>query len=134
LIGIDTNVLVRYITADDAEQAAIASKYLDQNCTQEQPGYINRIVQCELVWVLDKAYRYSSEQIAVALESIFRTRQFFIEDYEAALAALRQYRLGKADYADALIGYSNKSAGCSVTATFDRKAAKLAVFEEVVES
>lgn len=131
MIGIDTNVLVRFITADDAEQSMLASKYLDHNCSQEQPGYINRIVQCELVWVLSRAYKYKRIQIASVLEMLFRTRQFFIEDHEASLVALRQYRLGKADYADALIAYSNRAAGCRVTATFDSKASKLDVFEAI---
>ncbi len=133
MIGVDTNVLVRYLTLDDAQQSAIASKFLDQHCTEEQPGYINRIVQCELVWVLGRAYKYSRKQIAYALEMIFRTRQFRIEDHEAALGALRLYRQGKADYADALMGFSNRSAGCTTTVTFDRNASKLDLFKHPEE-
>jgi len=129
VIGIDTNILVRYLTHDDEQQSEIASNYLKQHCSPEQPAFINRIVQCELVWVLGRAYKYNREQIAYALEMIFRTRQFHIEDHEAALAALRIYRQGKADYADALIGLSNKAAGCTTTVTFDRNATRLDVFE-----
>jgi len=131
VIGIDTNVLVRYLTRDDEQQSEIALDYLTHRCTPDQPGYINRIVQCELVWVLGRAYQYSREQISGALEMIFRTRQFLIEDQETALAALRAYRQGKADYADAFIGFANKAAGCDSTVTFDRSAARLGVFEHL---
>lgn len=133
MIGIDTNILLRYITRDDDQQSRIASDYLTRQCTIEQPGFINRIVQCELVWVLDSAYHYSREQIAMTLEMLFRTRQLVVENQEAALAALRAYRQGKADYADALVGFSNKSAGCEVTVTFDKQASRLSVFEKLEE-
>lgn len=131
MIGIDTNVLVRYLTRDDEQQSEIAHNYLMSECTVEQPAFINRVVQCEVVWVLERAYRYTREQIAHALEMIFRTRQFQVEDQEAALAALRLYRQGKADFADALIGAGNKTAGCEVTVTFDRKAAELDTFKKI---
>ena len=63
---------------------------------------------------------------------IFRTRQFQVEDQEAALSALRLFRQGKADYADALMGVGNKSAGCEFTMTFDRKASRLGMFQNLV--
>lgn len=129
MIGIDTNVLVRYLTRDDERQAEIAHHYLTQECTAEEPAFINRVVQCEVIWVLERAYKYSREQIAHAFEMIFRTRQFQVEDQEFALAALRLYRQGKADYADALIGVVNKAAGCDMTVTFDKKASKLESFQ-----
>ena len=129
MIGIDTNVLVRYLTRDDEQQSEIAHRYLTNECTAEQPAFINRIVQCEVIWVLERAYHYSREQIAQAMEMIFRTRQFQVEDQESALAALRFYRQGKADYADALIGAGNKTAGCDATVTFDKKASQLDTFQ-----
>lgn len=131
MIGIDTNILVRYLTRDDEQQSEIAHNYLMNEFTIE-PAFINRIVQCEVVWVLERAYHYSREQIAHALEMIFRTRQFQVEDQEAALTALRLYRQSKADYADALIGVSNKVAGCELTITFDKKASKLDVFRDLI--
>lgn len=129
MIGIDTNVLVRYLTRDDERQSEIAHNYLMNQCTVEQPAFINRVVQCEVVWVLERAYRYTREQIAHALEMIFRTRQFQVEDQESALGALRLYRQGKADYADALIGAGNKMTGCDTTVTFDKKASQLDSFQ-----
>jgi len=58
-------------------------------------AFINRIVQCEMVWVLERAYQYNREQIAHALDMVFRTRQFQVEDRQAALSALRHFRQGK---------------------------------------
>jgi len=132
MIGIDTNVLIHYLRRDDEQQSKIALNFLTKECSVEHPAFINRIVQCEIVWVLERAYKYSREQIAHALEMIFRTRQFQVEDQEAALSALRFFRQGKADYADALMGVSNKSAGCEFTMTFDRKASRLGMFHNLV--
>ena len=129
MIGVDTNVLIRYLTRDDERQSKIAHNSLTKECTTEQSAFINRIVQCEVVWVLERAYQYNREQIAHALEMVFRTRQFQVEDRQAALSALRHFRQGKADYADALIGAGNKAAGCHITMTFDKKASRLEMFQ-----
>jgi len=131
MIGIDTNVLVRYLTRDDERQASIAHRFLTGQCSVERPAFINRIVQCEVAWVLERAYGYPRAQIAQAMEMVFRTRQFQIEDQAAALAALRIYRQGKADFADALIAAGNRSAGCETTVTFDHKASRVEGFRSL---
>jgi predicted nucleic-acid-binding protein len=131
LIGLDTNVLVRYLVQDDADQADAAGKLIDRHCSKEEPGRISLVVLCELVWVLSRAYRYSAAQIAGTLESLLQTAELEIEDAETAWAALRLYRLENAGYADAVIGLRNRRAGCEVTATFDAAAAKLATFSDV---
>ena len=61
MTGIDTNVLVRYITRDHPEQHAAAKRHLESNCTQETPGYVNVIILCELAWVLTTAYDASQK-------------------------------------------------------------------------
>ena len=131
MIGLDTNVLVRFLTRDDEAQARLAGDLIRSRCSVEHPGFISRVVQCELVWVLESAYDYSREQIASTLDRIFRTRQFLIEDAPVAMLALRAYRQDGVDYADALIGFGNRRTGCDETATFDRRAAKLAVFQRL---
>ncbi|HGG58553.1 MAG TPA: PIN domain-containing protein [Gammaproteobacteria bacterium] len=128
MIGIDTNVLVRYLTRDDPLQAEMAREFLLNACTPEEPGVIDRVVLCELVWVLERSYGYSRSQITQTLEKLFRTRQLVIENPGAAMSALRLYRQGRTDYADALIGVGNRLTGCENTVTFDRKAAKLDEF------
>jgi len=126
--GLDTNVLVRYVTQDDAAQAQKATKCITSACTANDPCQIDRIVLCELVWVLEPGYGYSRDQIGEFMESLLHTRQFEFKSRDASLAALRHYRQGKADFADALIGAANRNTGCETTFTFDRKAAGLERF------
>ena len=126
--GLDTNVLVRYVVQDDAVQARKATKCITTACTSNDPCQIDRVVLCELVWVLESGYGYSHDQIAEFMESLLHTRQFEFESRDAALAALRHYRRGKVDFADALIGTANRNTGCKTTFTFDRKAAGLETF------
>ncbi len=126
--GLDTNVLVRYVTQDDAAQAKKAGKCITSACTANDPCQIERAVLCDLVWVLESGYGYARSQIGEFMDSLLHTRQFEFESRDAALAALRHYRQGKADFADALIGAVNRNSGCKTTFTFDRKAAGLETF------
>ncbi len=122
--GLDTNVLMRHLTQDDIAQARLASRFIAAECTREEPCFINRVVLCEMVWVLESAYEYSRESISEALERVLRTHQFSVEDMGAAWSALRRYRSGVADFADCLIGETNREAGCAETITLDKKAAR----------
>ncbi len=131
--ALDTNVLVRYLTQDDPIQSAAAASYIQEYCTREHPGYINRIVMCELVWVLEGAYGYEKTQIADVLEKILQTGELIVEDSDAVWQSLDGYRKGKADFADLLLGRLNKSSGCHITATFDKKAGKLEYFELITD-
>lgn len=126
--GIDTNILVRYIIQDDQKQSALATHLLEKNCTIDEPAYINKIVLCELVWVLETAYGYARQDIAKVIEKILMIRQFQIDDPEIAWQSLRGYANEGADFADNYIGYINYSKGCSKTFTFDKKAARLHTF------
>jgi predicted nucleic-acid-binding protein len=125
MTGLDTNVLVRYIVRDDAAQAQAAARFLREHCTPESPGWVNRVVCCELVWVLQRSYGYSREQIGEVLERLLRTRQLSVEDLPAAWKALAAYRSSKGDFADALLAATNRESGCTETVTFDRTAGSL---------
>lgn len=126
--GIDTNVLVRYIVQDDLKQSMLATKFLEKNCTVDQPGFISHIVLAELVWVLRRAYGYSKEQICDIVEKVLGTAEFEIESSMIAWEALHNFRQSKVDYADCLLGLAAISAGCKATATFDKNAGKQAAF------
>ncbi len=128
MIGLDTNVLVRYLVQDDPGQSRKASQLISRECTRETPGFISRIALCELVWVLESAYGYSKETIAGVLEKVLRTSQFQVEDVQAAWTAFRLYRKGKADFADCLLGTVNHHHGCDRTVTFDQQAGRLEGF------
>lgn len=129
MIGLDTNILIRHLTQDDPAQARKASYFIKHSCTQELPGYINRIVLCELVWVLESAYKYPRESLVAVLDQLFRTSQFVIEDLPEAWIALRLYGKGAADFADCLLGVINRRLGCERTVTFDRDAGRIEGFD-----
>jgi predicted nucleic-acid-binding protein len=123
--GLDTNVLVRYIVEDEPEQAALASELIEGQCDVDNPGFINLVVICELVWVLQKAYKSTREQIGAVLMNLLLTESFLIEYHDVAWQAYYDYNEGNADYADCLISRLNHALSCSTTYTFDTKASKL---------
>ena len=120
MIGLDTNVLVRYLTHDDAVQYEKAAAFIEAAVERGEQFLINMTVLCELVWVLGSVYRYSREEIAGALEQVLATSQFDIERLDDARRALSDFRATKADFSDALVGRINRSLGASHTVTFDR--------------
>jgi predicted nucleic-acid-binding protein len=124
MIGIDTNVLVRYVVQDDARQAAVANQFIETTLSDEEPGWIAWVVLCEFVWVLEAAYGYARNAIAPTLQRLFEVDRFRVEAPALAWRALDEYRSG-ADFSGALIALANEAEGCAYTATFDRSAARL---------
>jgi predicted nucleic-acid-binding protein len=120
MIGLDTNVLLRYLTHDDPAQFAKAAASIDAATNRGEQLLVNTAVLCELVWVLGSAYNHSRQEIAAALEQMFATAQFDIERRDEARQALVDFRTTKADFSDALIGRINRSMGAKHTVTFDR--------------
>lgn len=123
MIGLDSNVLVRYIVQDDLEQASAASRLIEGQCTDRSPGYVNLVVLVELVWVLTRAYGYGQADVTRVVLQLLRTTELDIEDSDAVWAALREFEVGTADFADYVIARRNHDAGCRWTYTFDRQAA-----------
>ena len=124
MIGLDTNVLVRYITQDDPQQSEVANHLIETRCSRSNPGHIGQIVLCELVWVLRRAYGYDKEQLLGLLDQLLVTAELDIENEQLARRALSAWRDGAADYSDYLIALSNQADGCEVTYSFDRKLAR----------
>lgn len=112
-------MLVRYLVQDDPEQAGLATQLIEGQCSRQSPGRISLVVLCELAWVLLGAYRYPKKSVVAALGQLLITAELEVENEEAARLSLDAYRNGAADFADYVIGYSNKKAGCDVTYTFD---------------
>jgi predicted nucleic-acid-binding protein len=118
MIGLDTNILVRYLTRDDEPQWRQAADLIQQN----QPCFIANIVLCELVWVLKGTnYRFPKEEIIQALEAMLHSAAFEFENRSTVAQALQRYKQGKADFSDYLIGATSRQAGCTETASFDSK-------------
>lgn len=125
MIGIDTNVLVRYITRDEPGQYRAAKAFLESHCTRETPGFVNAIVLCELVWILTDAYDASRDDVVRVIDQLLRTRQLQIERRDQVRTALDAYQKHSAGFADCLLGQINLHAGCAETVTFDQNASTI---------
>ena len=123
MIGLDTNVLVRYIMQDDGQQAALATE-LVESLTPEDPGFVSLITVVELYWVLGTSYALSRAQIGSALDALIRSRQLRVEQSEQVVRALRVYGASSADLPDCLIERVAKAAGCDRVMSFDVGACK----------
>lgn len=131
MIGLDTNVLVRYIVQDDPAQSKAATRLIESRCQPEEPGFVSLLVLAELSWVLDRAYGYGREQIIQVMEALLLTTELRVERMDIVRAALREFVSGTADFADGLIAVGNIANGCQTTFTFDKRASKLAAFTQV---
>ena len=124
MIGIDTNVLVRYITQDDELQSGIATEFIENYCSNGNKIFVNHIVICELVWVLQKCYKLSKPKTINVVEHILQISQFNIENVQIIWQALADYKKGPADFADYVVGRTNTFNNCDETVTFDQKVSK----------
>ena len=125
MIGLDTNVLVRYLAQDDRIQSPLATRFLEGVLSLEEPGFVSTVVLAELVWVLESNYQLGREQLATLLDTLLRAQQLKFQDPDCANQALRDFRASKADYVDCLIQRLGSGAGCSHTMTFDRAASRI---------
>ncbi len=123
MIGLDTNVLVRYIMQDDAKQSLKATTLLE-SLSVDDPGFVSLVSVVELGWVLSSSYELDREQVARALELLLRARTVVVDRADEVTKALRVFKATSADFADCLIERTAASAGCSRTMTFDVGAAK----------
>ena len=129
MIGLDSNILVRYFTQDDPVQAALATALLENHLSEVEPGFVSVVALVETVWVLDRHYRFTREQISIAIEALLQADVLVVENEAAALTALAVLREHRGDFADALIGALCAQAGCTRVYTFDRRALRLPGFE-----
>lgn len=129
--GIDTNVLVRLVTRDDADQFRRVREFLEARFEEADPVFVNVIVLCETVWVLRSSYGISRREIAAALDQLLGVAGLMIEDRDQVAAAVDAYRRGPGDFADYLLGERNRGAGCVSTATLDRRLKSASAFQLV---
>ena len=121
MIGLDTNIVVRYLTHDDPAQTAAAVRVMD-SLSSDTPGFLSLIVIVELVWVLEVSYRFKKNEIEQVLETLLRSKELVIERAEVVFQALRRFSASRADFADCLIERYGHAAECQYTVTFDRNA------------
>lgn len=131
MIGLDTNVLVRYLIQDDPGQTSLVNDFIEQRLSINTPGIISHIVLCELGWVLSRAYHYTREQVAETLNAILTCQEFQVESADLAILAWQDYMQGNADFSDYLIGRTHQHLGAEYTVIFDRKAGKSTTFKQL---
>jgi predicted nucleic-acid-binding protein len=119
VIALDTNVLVRFLVEDDAEQTARVRKLLQQAIDSSSSCYVSDIVMCEIVWVLERSYKLRRAEISQALGRVLRARHLAFTSFERLVRALEAYDDGRGDFADYLIREHAKTSGCQTVATFD---------------
>jgi predicted nucleic-acid-binding protein len=124
MIGLDTNVLVRYITQDDKRQAGLANSLIE-SLDDASPGFVTLVTVVELSWVLESAYNFTRQQFAEVMQTLMTVDTIKLDRAAVVASAVRVYAGSKADFSDCLIERLSASAGCEQTMTFDRAAAKM---------
>src|SRR5580700_7750262 len=100
MIGLDSNILVRYLTQDDPVQAAQATRLIEDRLTEDDPGFISIVAMAETVWVLDRHYRFGSGQIAEAIERMLQADTLIVEDEQEVFEAMVALREGRGEFGD----------------------------------
>jgi len=131
MLGVDTNVLVRYLVRDDQAQYERARRMIKREVSAGESVLVSLLVLLETEWVLRSRYELAKPEIVAVLSALLETSELAIEDEPCVEQALYSWKDSAADFADCLIGARNRRLGCGATATFDGKALKLAGFAEV---
>jgi predicted nucleic-acid-binding protein len=131
MLGVDTNVLVRYLTRDDQPQYEKARRLIDREVNKGEPVLVSLLVLLETEWVLRSRYELEKSEIVAAFSALLDTADLTFEDEPSIERAVYSWKDAAADFADCLIEARNRRLGCRATATFDGKALKLAGFVSV---
>ena len=124
MTSLDTNVIVRYLVGDDAEQAEAARALLDR-LTPDDPGFICREVVMEMAWVLERSYGFSRARVAEALMDLTASDSILVENPDDVAAAAHRYRQGGAGFSDLMVLSAAERAGATPLYTFDRRLARM---------
>jgi predicted nucleic-acid-binding protein len=129
MIGLDTNVLVRYFAQDDPEQSGKAADLIEHRLSERDPGFISVVAIVETVWVLQRAYGLDNPAVAAVIERTLQADTLVVENEQDVFTAMVALKEGQGSFPDALIGALGAKAGCITTVTFDRRAARLSGFD-----
>jgi len=132
MIGLDTNVILRYLLQDDPTQTRQVNQIFESQLSESKPGFINLATVLEVVWVLRSLLKQTPAQIAKQIESLLTSDSLEVQNEQQVFEAAFALKRGTGEFEDALIGALNSWSGCSHTLTFDRGAARLPYFKEIV--
>jgi predicted nucleic-acid-binding protein len=125
MIGLDTNVIVRYLTQDDPRQGELANKMISKSSSQGELLWISQITLCETIWVLERSYKISKEEVINILNILLQTQELVFENHDIVWQALQDFQTCQTvGFVDCLIGRQNISNGCTFAYTFDKDAVK----------
>jgi predicted nucleic-acid-binding protein len=125
MLGLDTNVVMRLLVSDDAEQTRRARKLIEQSLAREEPVLVSLLVLIESEWVLRSSYGFKRDEVLNMFRALLEARELSFEDEPAVEEALFYWKDSACEFADCLIAAHNRQLGCRATATFDAKAARL---------
>jgi predicted nucleic-acid-binding protein len=128
MIGLDTNILVRYLVQDDPIQSPKAREIIERRLTEDSPGFVSIVAMVETVWVLERAYGLANREIAAVVERMLQTEVLVVENEQEVFTAMVALKQGRGTFADGLIAELGTRAGCVRTLTFDQKAVRLRGF------
>ena len=129
MIGLDTNVVVRYLAQDDPIQSPKATEIIERRLTTDNPGFVSIVAMVETVWVLDRAYGLPKHEIAAAVERMLQTEVLVVENEQEVFTAMIVLKEGRGSFSDTIIAALGAKAGCPFTLTFDQKALRMSGFE-----
>lgn len=129
MIGLDTNVIVRYLTQDDPAQSPLATRLIENHLTVEAPGFVSVVVMVETAWVLERSYNLGAVELSAAIERMLQIDVLNIQHEQEVFTAMIALKEERGSFADALIAELSHAAGCDYTVTFDQKALRLNGFK-----
>jgi predicted nucleic-acid-binding protein len=129
MIGLDTNIILRYLLQDDPKQTRQVNQIIDRQLSEQNPGFISLVTVLEIVWVLRSLLKRDPLQIASHIEQLLAADSLEVQNEQQVFEAAFALKRGTGEFEDALIGALNTWAGCSRTWTFDRRAARLPHFQ-----
>jgi len=118
--ALDTNVLVRFLVEDDAEETERAARLIEAAVEADERLFVSDVVFCEVVWVLGGAYEFRRAEIAAVLSELTRARHLQFDSSDRIARSVRAFGSGRGDFADYLIREHAREAGCDRVATLDR--------------
>jgi predicted nucleic-acid-binding protein len=129
VIGLDSNVLVRYVAQDEPRQSARASRLLEDELTTDRPGFVSLVALAETAWVLESAYAADRATVLRVVRGLLAAANLRVQEPEAVALAADDVESTAIDFGDALIARVARSHGCAHTLTFDRRAARQRGFQ-----
>lgn len=123
MIGLDTNILVRYLAQDDARQSPQATRLLE-SMSSDAPGFVSNVALIETTWVLEDIYAMPKTEVVGLVESLLQTDALVLQSANVVWQALRSFASSRAEFTDHLIERIGAAEGCSATVTFDKIAAR----------